>query len=103
MFESIRADDASTRLRNAAIAPLAAFLFALFYFSLARLFTRVPATLFWSVTLIVLAGVIAGAVMIVRVVRAETIRGRAIAWLVAAILVELACLRLWMTMVLPWT
>jgi len=103
LFESIRTDDAATRLRNAAIIPLAAFLFAMTYFTATPFLTRVPAALFWSVATIVLIGAIAGAVAIVGVVRAETIRGRAIAWLIAAIIIDLVCLRLGVELVFPWT
>jgi hypothetical protein len=102
LFETIHADDAATRLRNAAIVPLAAFLFAQIYSTLTPFLSRVPPWLFWSVTVVVLAGAVIGALLIVRIVRRESIRGRAVAWLIAAIVLDLICLRLWLKMVFPW-
>lgn len=102
MFESIRADDAAARLRAAALRPFAAFLVALAYLTLYPLFTRVPPWLFWSIAAVLFAGAVLGFASIVRVVRRERIRGRAIAWLLAAIAVELLCARLLLGLVVPW-
>lgn len=102
MFESVRADDVVARIRNAAIVPLAAFVFAQIYFSSARLLTRVPAALFWFVAATVLAGAVAGAVLMIRAVRGEKLRGRTLAWLAGAVVVELICLRFFLEMVFPW-
>lgn len=43
-----------------------------------------------------------GAIRIVRAARSERMRGRALAWLIASVVVELACIRLFLAMVLPW-
>jgi hypothetical protein len=102
MFESVSAESVPERLRNAAVAPMAAFLFAQLYFALYPLFTRVPAALFWSVDAIVLAGAVVGAVAIARVARAESMRGRAAVWLVIAIAVELLCAWLFLALTFPW-
>ena len=83
MFESIRPDAPSVRFRSAAAVPLAAFLFAQFFYMLVPLFERVPVALFRSVDVILFAGAAVGAVAIVRVVRSAEIRGLAIAWLIA--------------------
>ena len=101
MFESIQTESASARFRGAAFAPLAAFLFAQFFYMLVPLFERVPAALFRSVDVILFAGVVVGAVAIIRVVRSAEIRGLAIAWLIAAILAELLCLWLFLTLAFP--
>jgi hypothetical protein len=102
VFDAIRPDDLATRLRNAAILPLAAFLVAQIYFTAAPLLPRVPAALFWSVTFVLLGGVLAGAVAILRALRSAPLLGWAIAWLVAAVVCELATLVLFLKMVLPW-
>ncbi|HEX2836013.1 MAG TPA: hypothetical protein VHW00_23615 [Thermoanaerobaculia bacterium] len=102
MFDSIRPDDAPTRLRNAAIVPLAAFLFVQLYFSFTTFLPRVPAALFWSVAVVLFAATVTGAVLIVRASRREQLRGRTLAWFVAAIVSELVCLRFFLLMVLPW-
>lgn len=102
MFETVSADSVPERLRHAAVAPMAAFLFAQFYETLYPLFARVPAAVFWSVDAILLAGSVIGAVALVRVVRAEVIRGRAIVWLVIAMLVELLCTAMFLAKTFPW-
>jgi uncharacterized membrane protein len=102
MFESIPSDDAAARLRAATLPPFAAFLVALAYLTLYPLFTRVPPWLFWSIAAVLFTGTVLGFASIVRVVRRERIRGRAIAWLVAAIVVELLCTRLFLALTLPW-
>lgn len=102
MFESLERDDAAHRLRNAAVVPAAAFLFAQFYVLLHPLLPRVPAALFWFIVAIVLAGAIAGAVLIVRIVRSERVRGRAAGWFALAVIAELVCLRQFLAFALPW-
>jgi hypothetical protein len=102
VFESIRTDDGATRLRNAAIPPLAAFLFAQIYVTATPFLPRVPAWLFWSVTVLVLAGAVGGAMAIARGIRSGPLDRRAAVRLVAALACELACLGLWMKMVFPW-
>ena len=82
--------------------PLAAFLFAQLYFTLASFLTRVPTALFWFVVVIVFLGAAIGTASIARIARAERMRGRALAWLIAAIVVDLVCLRLFLAMVVPW-
>ena len=81
---------------------MAAFLFALLYFTLYPMLKRVPPALFWLVVLVLFAGAIGGAVLLVRIVRSEPVRGRAIAWFVAAILLECICAWLALGMVFPW-
>ena len=98
MFESVQHEDAGQRLRNAAIAPLAAFLFALAYLAFYPLLPSVPAILFWFVDAVVLAGAVMGCVAIARAAR----RGAALGWLVGACIVELVCLAVWVLMTFPW-
>ncbi len=103
MFEeSVLADDAASRLRGAAVPPLAAFLLTLGYLTLYPLFGRVPAALFWSVVAMLAIGAIAGAVRLVRVLRSETIRGAAIGWLSGAAAITLVCAYLAVTLTFPW-
>ena len=102
MFDSVFTEDASARLRYAAAAPLASFLITLGYLTFYPLLPRVPAFLFWSVVVILAAGAIAGAVNILRVVRNEKIRGRAIGWLTGAAALTLLCAWLAITLTLPW-
>ncbi len=102
MFESVRPPDAAERLRAAAVPPLAAFGLALVYFTIYPSLTRVPPALFWTVDAIVLAGAVGGVLTIARVARRETIRGRAIAWLAAAVLITLVCARLFVALTFPW-
>ena len=102
MFETVSSDSVPERVRHAAVAPLAAFLFAQFYETLYPLFERVPAAVFWSVVAILLAGTITGAVALVRVVREESIRGHAIVWLIIAIAVELLCTGMFLAKTFPW-
>lgn len=102
MFESVQRDDIAARLRSAAMPPFAAFGLALLYFTIYPMLQRVPATLFWGVVLVLLSGTVAGAVAIVRAVRSERPRGRAIGWLVAALLVEILCARTLLSLTLPW-
>ena len=102
MFESIQTDDAAARFRAAAVFPLTAILLTLLYLTVVPLLARVPAPLFWSVVAILLLGAIGGAVAIVRVWREDRPRGAAIAWLIGAIVVELACARMFLWFTLPW-
>ena len=103
MFEeSLIADDAASRLRGAAVPPLAAFLLTLGYLTLYPLLGRVPAALFWSIVAILAIGAAAGAVRLVRVVRRETLRGRAIGWLAGAGAMTLVCAYLAVTLTFPW-
>lgn len=90
------------RLRAAAVPPLVAFLGALVYFTLYPLLPRVPAVLFWTMAVVVLAGAVAGIIGIARVVCRERIRGRAIGWLVVACAITLLCARLFLSLTLPW-
>jgi uncharacterized membrane protein YecN with MAPEG domain len=102
VFESIPADDASARLRVAAVPPLVVFVLALLYLTVYPLLARVPVALFWIVVLILLAGSVLGAIAIVRAVRRERPRGRALGWLAAAIAIELVCARICLGLILPW-
>lgn len=102
MFESVEAESLRSRLRAAAAPPAAALFLALVYFTIYPALGRVPPALFWTVVAILLAGTLGGAVFIVRVVRADRPRGGDIAWLVLALLVELACARLFLGLVFPW-
>lgn len=103
MFEeSLFVDDAATRLRSAAVPPLAAFLIALGYLTIYPLLGRVPAALFWAIVVILAAGAVVGAIKILRVIRRERIRGRAIGWLVAAAAITLVCARFALSMAVPW-
>ena len=102
MFESVRPPDAVERLRAAALPPLIAFIVALLYFALYPTMTRVPLALFWSMAAVVLLGTVMGVIAIARVVMKEKIRGRAIAWLVAAVVMTLMCGRLALALTLPW-
>ncbi len=81
---------------------MVAFLFAQFYETLYPLFGRVPAAVFWSIDAILLAGSVIGAIALLRVVRAEVIRGRAIVWLTIAITVELLCTGMFLAKTFPW-
>ncbi|MFP5246435.1 MAG: hypothetical protein ACLGH0_07040 [Thermoanaerobaculia bacterium] len=83
------------RLRNAAVAPMAAFLFAQVYFTIYPLLPRVPAALFWFVAAVLLAGVVTGAVLIIRAAERNV-------WLIAATAAELLCLWQLLSMVVPW-
>jgi len=102
MFESIQAEGAGVRLRNAALFPMAAYLFTLLYLTLYPLLTRVPVALFWLVPLVLLGGAVTGAVLIVRIVRATRMREGGAAWLVAAVLIELLCVWQFLAMTVPW-
>ena len=81
---------------------MAAFLFAQGYFSVYPLLPSVPAALFWFVVAVLFAGVVAGCIALVRVTRAERVRGIALAWLAGAIVVELVCLAQFLSMTVPW-
>jgi hypothetical protein len=102
VFESITAPDAAARLRNAAVPPLAAFLFAQLYFTLYPMLTRVPAALFWLVVLVLYSGAIAGIVLIVRTLRAERVRGINLGWAVLAAVMTFFTARLALALTLPW-
>ena len=102
MFESVQRDDIAARLRSAAMPPFAASGLALLYFTIYPMLARVPAALFWAVVLVLLAGTVVGAVAILRAVRSERPRGRAIGWLVAAVIVELLCARTLLSLTFPW-
>ena len=102
MFESIQAEGAAVRLRNAAIVPMAAYLFALAYLTLYPLLERVPAAVFWLVPLVLLAGAVTGAVLIFRIVRTTRMREGGAGWLVAATLIELLCVWQFLMMTVPW-
>jgi hypothetical protein len=102
VFESIQAESAGVRLRNAAVFPMAAYLFTLAYLTLYPLLERVPAALFWLVPLVLLAGGVTGAVLIVRIVRATRMHEGGAGWLVAATLIELLCVWQFLRMTVPW-
>ena len=102
MFESVQVDDTAARFRSAAVPPLAAFAITLLYITIFPLLGRVPAALFWSIVALLFIGSVAGAVLIVRAVRRQRPRGRAIAWLIAAMLIELACARTFLALTFPW-
>lgn len=102
MFEAVFRDDAASRLRTAAVPPLASFLMALGYLTIYPMLTRVPAALFWSVVAVLAFGAFLGAVNIIRVVRSETLAGRAYGWLAMAAAVTLLCGYGALSMALPW-
>jgi uncharacterized membrane protein len=102
LFESLQTDDAAARFRVAAFPPFAAVLLTLLYLTIYPLLGRVPAWLFWSIVLVLLIGTILGGVAIVRAVRSERPRGTTIGWLVCAIVIELACARMFLWLTLPW-
>ncbi len=89
-------------MRNAALVPLATFFFAQLYFTFYPLLTRVPEALFWTVVAIVFSGAVAGVVLIASAARGERMRGRALAWFIAAVVCELICVRQLLAMTLPW-
>jgi hypothetical protein len=102
VFESVFLDDASSRLRSAAVPPLASFLLTLGYLTLYPILGHVPAALFWSVVLILAVGAVVGATRIVRILRAERIRGRALGWLTGAAGLTLICAYLALNLTFPW-
>jgi hypothetical protein len=102
LFESIQTEGAHLRLRNAAFYPLAAFLFAQAYFTVYPLLPRVPAALFWLVAAVLLAGCVSGAVAIARAARGVRLRGLVLGWFIAAMVVELVCVWLFLALTFPW-
>jgi uncharacterized membrane protein YecN with MAPEG domain len=102
VFESIPEDDGAARLRAAMAPPLGAFLLALVYLTVYPLFSRVPPLVFWILCAVLVAGSVLGAAGILREVRRERIRGRAIAWLVAATGIELLCTWITLGLLIPW-
>jgi predicted membrane-bound mannosyltransferase len=102
LFESLPVDDTATRIRAAAVPPLAAFLITLAYLTIYPMLANVPAPLFWTVVAILLLGTILGAVALIRVVRRERVRGRALGWLAGAIAIELLCARMFLGLTFPW-
>ena len=100
MFESVQHDDSAARASAASAFPLAAILLTLLYLTVVPLLARVPAAVFWSIVAILFVGVLAGAVAITRVWRATRPRGAALAWLIAAIVIELVCARLFLSFTL---
>lgn len=102
MFESLPVDDTAARIRAAALPPLIAFLLTLVYLTVYPVLGGVPPLLFWSVAAILLGGTILGAIAIVRVLRRERVRGRALGWLTGAIVIELVCARMFLGFAVPW-
>ena len=104
MFEAIEQRDPAAEVRRIALAPLAAFLLELVYLTLVPLLRRVPPALFWTLTLVLLAGTIAGVAGIARFVvrRRRELAGRVLAWLIAAIAITLVCARAFLALVSPW-
>lgn len=103
MFEeSFITDDAASRLRGAAVPPLAAFLILLGYITIYPLLGRVPAALFWSIVAVLASGASAGAIKLTAIVRSEKIRGRAIGWLAGASMLTLACAWFAVSLTFPW-
>ncbi len=89
----------------ATVVPLAAFLAAEAYFSLAPLLGRVPAPLFWVIALTTLAGAGSGLFLTTSLAlrrRAEVRGGRAISWLLAAGAASLLCTWRFLGLTLPW-
>ena len=84
-------------MRAAALPPLAAFVVAVLYLAVYPLFGSVPALLFWLVVAILFAGAALG---LFRILRATS--RRVLFWLVAAVVMELVCVRVLVGMVLPW-
>jgi hypothetical protein len=81
---------------------MGAYLFAQLCFALFPLFAHIPAAVFRILEAILLAGAVAGAIAIVRVVRSSPIRGRSVAWLIVAAIAELLCARLFVVLAFPW-
>ena len=102
MFESIPRDSTSQRIRTAAVPPMAAFLFAQFCFLIEPMLPRVPAALYWTVVAVLGGGGIAGAVQLVRVLRAHRPRATGLGWVAGAVLLDLICLWLFVEMTIPW-
>ncbi|HKR66108.1 MAG TPA: hypothetical protein VJZ00_20420 [Thermoanaerobaculia bacterium] len=94
MFESIPADTAPQRLRRAATPPLIAYILAQVFFSILPIVGKIESGFFVIVELVLLAGAIAGAIRIIRTLRAMRIRGIALVWLALALIVEYLCARL---------
>ncbi len=104
LFEDFRGPDLAARLRGIAIAPIAAIVISQLYATLYPLLPRVPAALFAAIDLILFAGAavgIGGAARLALRHRRE-LDGRAIAWLVACTIASLFCLRLFVSMTMPW-
>ncbi|HEX8169284.1 MAG TPA: hypothetical protein VF824_01955 [Thermoanaerobaculia bacterium] len=102
MFESLELENASTRLRAAAMFPLLAYVFAQFYFTLYPLLVDVAPWSFWLNDIVLGAGSAAGLVGIAGAVRRERVRGKAIGWLIAACIIEFLCARLFVAITFPW-
>ncbi|HEX9986170.1 MAG TPA: hypothetical protein VGF69_23115 [Thermoanaerobaculia bacterium] len=104
MFDAFREPHPAERLRAAAVAPIAAFLIAQFYFSLYPMLRAVPAWLFWLVVLIVFAGTAWGLVASARIAvrQRRELDWRGIAWLVIAVVASLFCGRLFLALTFPW-
>jgi hypothetical protein len=84
------------------IPPLGAFLLALLYLTVYPLFSRVPAVVFWSMCAALVLGSLVGAAGLIREVRRERVRGRAVAWLAAGAGIELLCTWIALGMIVPW-
>jgi len=101
VFESAQLDGAAQRLRSAALAPTIAVLVWLLHRALDPVLYGGPAALAWVVAAILCAGAVAGAIGIGRVALTERIRGRAIGWLVIALLAELLCAHIFVAVAFP--
>ncbi len=74
-------------------------LLTIVYLTVYPLLPRVPAPLFWVVVAVLFLGAVAGGVAIVRALRGG---GSAIGWLMAAMAMELVCVRVFLWFGLPW-
>lgn len=79
-----------------------AFLITLAYLTVYPLAGRVPPIVFWAVVVILLAGAVLGGIAIVRLLRRERVRGRALGWLAGAVAIELLCARMFLGLTFPW-
>lgn len=102
MFDSARLPETNARLRGAAFPPFLGFVLAELALTVQpSLAAREPPWAFWTLATLVSGAVIAGAVLLVRVAIADSIRGRAIGWLVVALVMEYVCARLALAMLFP--
>jgi hypothetical protein len=102
VFDSARLPETNVRLRGAAFPPFLGFVLAELALTLQpSLQAREPAAVFWVLAPLVSLGALAGAVLLLRIVITDTIRGRAIGWLLVALVMDYVCARLALAMLFP--